>query len=893
MNLFGLGKHRHSRKGQQQEAGHPATARVSVPRGPKGSGLLRLVGWPMLASILAVALMAGALYQVLLVQEHEQTLQRFGGIYVRQFNQVVSVYMHEAELLQDRLATHDAQALALLTQHSPPEALQAQEVALAASMPYVQSLRIVPADFATSGQGDYQLSYSMQDLAATTLADGRPRTEISYLNGMLVMNLTRRLTPGTDQPGGAIIATIDMRPLRDALRGIDADAGFFSLQQQLPPDKDWHEVLNQGNSQWQQGEPLAEMVMGNNQWRIRFWASPALTDNGPLSLLIIKILAAGLLLLITGQAVAQWRTEQVLHDESTRLLTFSQSLFATSMAISQRFTLPLFDHLAEDLKRLYLESRPRSGAGGKDSGPTLADDDDLALSDPLFTHVGVSLSEADESALEGLAPDVREQAQAALARADEATAPTAAQAGHAQEGYSPEGYDAPQALFAGYDIRGNAALGLNVEFAQHLGRALGSEVMARGENSVLLARDARKTSPELTQGLSAGLRASGVDVIDLGQVPIGVLYHATQHLPARTGVMVTGSHNPPGDNGFKIVLSGLPASEEEMSGLRRRMREERYSTGKGRATQVDHASAYRDAIRQDVVMGRPMRVVIDAGNGVAGLVAQQVLTALGVNVIPLFCEPDPSFPNHHPDPADPENLNDLASAVFSNEAELGLAFDGDGDRLGIITASGKVIWPDRTLMLFSRQLLLTQPGSSVVFDVKCSRELPSYIGAQGGTPVMWQSGHLRIKQKMRELNAMLGGEFTGHFYFRDRWHGLDDAIYAAARLLELLSMENARADDVFATLPELHGTAEISVPVAAPGSFMEKFSRTVFDNGSINTVDGVRVDFPEGWGLLRASHTSSRLTARFEARNDEDLQKIQKLFRERIRAVDATVDVPF
>jgi phosphomannomutase/phosphoglucomutase len=421
----------------------------------------------------------------------------------------------------------------------------------------------------------------------------------------------------------------------------------------------------------------------------------------------------------------------------------------------------------------------------------------------------------------------------------------------------------------------------------------------KGLREIVIGRDGRLSGPELAAALAEGLREAGIDVVDIGAVPTPVVYYAAFRFNTGCGVAVTGSHNPPDYNGFKIVVGGETLSEGAIQDLYQRIASGALaSDGKGSMRQVDVAPDYMEKIVSDVLAERRLKVVVDCGNGIPGALAPQVLEGVGCDVVPLYCDVDGSFPNHHPDPSDPKNLEDLILAVRQTDADLGMAFDGDGDRLGVVTRSGEIIYPDRLLMLFARDVLSRQPGATIIYDVKCSNHLKSQILDAGGSPLMWRTGHSLIKAKMRETAAELAGEMSGHFFFKERWYGFDDGIYAAARLLEILAgdLQGRTPEEVFATLPKSVSTPELKIEMAEGEHyrFMDKFRQQAnFGEATLITIDGVRADWPDGWGLVRASNTTPVLVLRFEADNAVALKRIQQVFRKQLLAVDYALKMPF
>ena len=444
-------------------------------------------------------------------------------------------------------------------------------------------------------------------------------------------------------------------------------------------------------------------------------------------------------------------------------------------------------------------------------------------------------------------------------------------------------------IFKAYDIRGVVPATVNEEVAEALGRAFGSEALVLGERTVAVGRDGRLSGSALSAALIRGLVASGVDVIDVGMVTTPLLYFAASTL-ASSGIQITGSHNPKDYNGFKMVMAGRAIYGDDIQALRRRMTEENWvvPARSGSIRNINVLAPYRDRIVSDIKLQRPMKVVIDSGNGIAGASAPDIFRALGCEVIELFSEVDGTFPNHHPDPSKPENLKDLIAALQASDAELGLAFDGDGDRLGIVTKDGQNIYPDRQMMLFARDVLSRVPGGTIVFDVKCSQRLAPEIEAAGGVPLMYKTGHSLIKAKMKELDSPLGGEMSGHIFFKERWFGFDDGTYAGARLLEILS-KVADVGALLNGLPTSFSTPELNVACkeGEPHTVVaELIKLAAFPApAKISTIDGVRVDWPDGFGLIRASNTTPVLVLRFEGHSAEALKRIEADMLQLLRSV--------
>ena len=457
-------------------------------------------------------------------------------------------------------------------------------------------------------------------------------------------------------------------------------------------------------------------------------------------------------------------------------------------------------------------------------------------------------------------------------------------------------------VFKAYDIRGVVGKTIDERFALHLGRAFGSQALAEGERAVAVGRDGRLSGPGLVAALVRGLKSTGLDVVDLGAVTTPMLYYVAATRAAhgcRSGIMVTGSHNPKDYNGFKMVLAGRAIYGAEIQALRTRIEQGDYVKGRGRSARMDVAAEYSARIVGDARLARPMKIVVDSGNGIAGASAPGVLRALGCELRELYSEVDGSFPNHHPDPSKPENLVELTELVRTTDAELGLAFDGDGDRLGVVTKDGQIIYPDRQLMLLAQDVLSRQPGATVIYDVKCTQRLAPAIRAAGGVPLMWKTGHSLVKAKMKETGAPIAGEMSGHIFFGERWYGFDDATYTAARLLEILS-RHKDPSRVLNRLPTSYSTPELNVPcaegehhaVVAELQARVAAGRLSFGGGTVGTIDGLRVDFSDGFGLIRGSNTTPVLVLRFEGHTRRALRRIEMAMMAALRSVkpDAHVE---
>jgi phosphomannomutase/phosphoglucomutase len=454
----------------------------------------------------------------------------------------------------------------------------------------------------------------------------------------------------------------------------------------------------------------------------------------------------------------------------------------------------------------------------------------------------------------------------------------------------------PHEIFKAYDIRGIVNKTLTTDTTRQIGQAFGSEALSKNVDTVVIARDGRLSGPDLSAALSEGLLSSGCNVIDIGMVPTPVLYFATYQLNTGTGIMITGSHNPPEYNGLKMVMAGETLAGDRIQDLKQRILNKEFSSGRGQLTTEDIKSEYMQRILSEGRLSRELHAVVDCGNGVASEIAPELLSELGCKVTPLFCETDGNFPNHHPDPSQPDTLTDLIQSMHDTGADIGLAFDGDGDRLGVVTPDGKIIWPDRQLILFAQDILRQTPGAHIIYDVKCSQTVEAEIRRAGGKPEMWKTGHSFIKARLRETGAELAGEMSGHVFFNDHWYGFDDGLYAAVRLLHILANDARNATEVFADLPDTVNTPELGLTMDEGEHYKlmdELIANASFPDARVNKIDGLRVDFDNGFGLVRASNTTPKLVLRFEADDETNLEAIMERFRNLINKTRPGLSLPF
>lgn len=636
---------------------------------------------------------------------------------------------------------------------------------------------------------------------------------------------------------GNLLIRLPIKYLQQALNHADSFLGRTRIYQDIPRGKPiLITTLGEGID-----TPLIKQYVDKSNWHITFSPSRDLLNNASVDPVPVTLICA----------------------------IVSVCLSLLSYFLSRRFV----DMPAPAPAPKQARNAPRTADA--DTDPTAPAE---LHSDDIFD---IDLSSEDEDLLGLAAAPVRQP-----------SAPTEATM-EVQE----EVIDCPAQIFRAYDIRGIVDTEITADLAFQIGQAIGSEILYQGQDSTFVACDGRVHSPALMQQLIDGITYTGCHVISLGAVPTPLLYFATStDTTTNSGVMVTASHNPAEYNGFKVVINGTTLAGEAIQTLRRRIVNREIHSGNGRFSSMDISARYIERVFSDVALAGPIKVVLDAGNGITGEIAPRLFEELGCEVIPLYCDVDGTFPNHEADPSRAENLADLAAKVQETDADLGLAFDGDGDRLGVVTQSGNIIWPDRLLMLFAKDIVTGHPGCDVLFDVKCSRELNNLVASYGGRPIMWKTGHSNMKAKMVETGALIGGELSGHIFIKDRWYGFDDGMYAGARLLEIMTLRDQSLDDIFTSFPALPSTPEIKVPVdeSIKFSLIESLISTgQFENGNFTTLDGLRVDFAKGWGLVRASNTSPALTLRFEGESESVIHELQQLFKRELLKINPDLMIPF
>ena len=742
-----------------------------------------------------------------------------------------------------------------------PSAIKAEEAVIQQRVAGLLQVRLLPRDASQPDPaGAAPLGYAGLDLLRRTVDSGRPsaaeihqiKSGAPYLAMALPVNVAGR-------NAGVLFAAWDMR----FLVGLLEQSPAFQGRLQLVQGGDGGYVLAKGPGG--QDGPLTEgaVEVPDSIWKVSYGTDPDTGGMGGLLTMASVVAAGGLALLLS--VFLQWRAlARDLRADMGTLVNLGEAILRRENGAARQAQVASTRDAIALLSQYARESREMPATAAAPAVRRAVPMGGL----PQSRTQGMEVEELDSDPAELLAARPRK---------------------------APK-IDIPDTLFRAYDVRGVVGQALTGPFAELLGQAVATLVQEQGGHRVAVARDARPSSPQLAEALVRGLNAGGCDVLDIGQAPTPLLYFAMHTQPVQAGVVVTGSHNPADYNGFKIVIGDRVLDGDELLALRRRMLEGVFSQGNGSIERVDLVAEYVEAVVREVQLARPLKVVVDAGNGVAGDLAVATLEALGCEVVPLFCEPDGSFPNHHPDPSQPDNLASLMLEVQAQDADIGIALDGDGDRLGVIDNTGANVWPDSILMLLAADILGRHPGVDILYDVKSSRHLASFILGHGGRPIMWKSGHSRMRAKMLETGALLGGEFSGHLFIKERWFGFDDAVYAAVRVLELLALEPRGASELFAELPSSPSTPEYHL-MLEEGQSRELMraldAHKVFDDARLVELDGLRVEFGSGWGLIRPSNTTPSLTFRFEADDERSLEEIKSRFRDLLRRVAPDMQAPF
>jgi len=792
----------------------------------------------------------------------------------------VSRYVHVVDVV-----AQDPGIVSILMSGDASAALTRQRE-LAAAMGARRVLLIVEGS-APQRLGQYpQLSYAELDMLLQAQTGRAPLVESHQPGKDLHHFDVVRAVTSKDQIVGYILVSFDHSELLHELNSVVIPGGRLELHQHIDGGRDVQLIgLGEGVNNLQR-LPLTSGV-NSTRWQLMYWPSEKYWQvfgadwRITFWLTIAEVLAVVALLL----AIFRRHIERVILQDAALFYSFMRDRVSGQwMGKDYTPALKEFIPALEKLKSMNLAGNTHRRVPRRKNLAKHGDVDESMLDDP------VALAQEKEQFDQSYVNLIYQNRDAELLEAADV-----------DDGYQPRPKSDPsteveRSIFRAYDIRGVVDETLTADHAYQIGRAIGSEAWVRGEQSVIVARDGRLSGPKLGEALIKGLRDSGRDVIDIGRVPTPILYFATHYLSSRSGVMVTGSHNPARYNGFKVVLKGETLSESAIRALYDRIINDDFTMGEGTLTSQDITSDYIARVVADAKPKRSLKIVVDCGNGVAGSVAPTLLRAIGCDVTELYCEVDGHFPNHHPDPSQPDNLLDLIAEVKNSDADLGLAFDGDGDRLGVVDAGGNIIWPDRQMMLYAKDVLKNNPGAQVIYDVKCSSHLQHEIESHGGCGMMWKSGHSLIKHKMAETGALLAGEMSGHIFFADRWYGFDDALYTSARLLEIISQFEERSSTIFKTLPGGVSTPELmlNLPEGANFEYMDRLVQSAdFAGADLINIDGIRAEYEGGWGLVRASNTTPSLVFRFEAENSDLLSRIQAVFRDELMHLDSTLKLPF
>jgi len=754
--------------------------------------------------------------------------------------------------------------------HSPAlgAALASQDPAViaqaAGAVPLIGGLQGVrlnlPGQAKVDQQGAAPINFAVLDMISRAERGVATPPEAYKVNGRWwIYNVATVQQSSTSPVLGTLVLAFEMQPLTQAMVLPDAEFGQLRLQQSVLGSPA-QALVEQGSNASATRYPYAT---ANPNWRLEFSPGPLFQPPFAWSSLGLMMLAAAIAIGCAALAVrlAQRQLYGRIEADARQLEQLLDELSGGKAVKAFGLSLAPLNGLAQGLARLSLRERTAQPTDSTPAVPVPAPASDN-WTNPIFQDTDMLELDVADPVVE--ASDL----------------PPAL----------------PHGIFRAYDIRGIVGSTLNADTAYWVGRAVGAQSLAMGEANVNVGRDGRLSGPELVQPLIQGLVDAGCHVSDVGLVPTPALYYANHVLSGRSGVMLTGSHNPPDYNGFKVVIAGDTLANEQILALHQRLVHNDLTQGQGSVEKVEILERYVAQIRDDIVLTRRLKVVVDCGNGAGAVVAPQLIQTLGCEVIPLFCEVDGHFPNHHPDPSKAANLQALIAKVSETGADLGLAFDGDADRVGVVTNTGRIIHPDRLLMLFARDVLSRNPGADVIYDVKCTRRLGPLIKEHGGRPVMWKTGHSLIKKEMKRTGALVAGEMSGHIFFKERWFGFDDGIYSAARLLEILSRENLSAEDVFAAFADDVSTPELNIPVTEDNKFSiidALHHGAQWGDAQLTLIDGVRVDYPRGWGLVRASNTTPVLVTRFEAEDAEELERIQGVFRTQLLKVAPDLHLPF
>lgn len=746
---------------------------------------------------------------------------------------------------------------------------------------------LLPSDNSPDRSVSPHMGYADLELVKNTFL--KPR--LPLIQGEQGENRHMAITQGIEQDGkiiAVILASVDFTDLQNNFNLLAEEQVYTELKQADVV------LFSHGSADIKATGKLIQVKVNNTAWVISSWYQ----DNFNLmqiKLVLGIILGSAIISCLAGYIGFRLLCSLLIHDQRS-ILSLCKDLIEGRHGGNYPVKLKVMSGIISSLFQFKHEQDIFA------TKAVYAQDNIRPSGEPSFSSnqlVGIEVKDADSEEIDTLVslPESFEQASQAETEAEPVIPPLPT--GDKPDNAAEKKSSPSDVIFKAYDIRGIVDQTLTQDIVFDLGRAIGSEAVDKGISTLIIARDGRISSPALSKVLSDGILLTGTNILDIGTVPTPVLYFVAHHHDFHSGVMLTGSHNPANYNGLKIVLAGETLAGDRIKALKNRIDTGNlYSNKLGKITQNSmFTNEYIGIISEDIHIARPMKVVVDAGNGVAGEIAPVLLRTLGCEVIELFCNIDGSFPNHHPDPSKPQNLKDLIAAVEENQADIGFAFDGDGDRLGVVDSFGNIIWPDRQMMLFSKSILAKKPGSEIIYDVKCSRNLPAQIIRNGGTPTIWKTGHSLMKAKLKQSGAIFAGEMSGHLFFNDRWFGFDDGLYSAARLIEILSEDSRASAMVFAEFPNSPNTPELNIELEEGENFaiMEQLflSPNLPKKGRITDIDGLRIDFTDGFGLVRASNTTPSLVVRFEGETEEVLVRIQELFRQLILEIKPDIALPF
>lgn len=837
------------------------------PQGFSVSGnLVRRTGLITLLMAL-VPVLVGFAY-LLLVREVDVQKDQVTRISQTLAQQQADRVTHELNQLEQRLqmAATSPLALAAVISNDPAD-IPLVEKTMLDYFPGAHGLRLIELDErGTAGLEESNLglrNHIEVDLLRRTSQGEKTGPESYRFEDRWLTSLARQVIhPRTGAQQAVILATFDNSMLTDLLQRAEPDSGRSTLQQLYSKGNfnraDDIAIAGEGDRQMFS----SSVELNEGKWVLVFTPSAVLLEQLSFSSTpIMAVMSVAIFALVLSSGLALIMVQRGLARQVAQIGKAAENRAETVLEMPE--LLPLARKLRQTSQRAV------SKGGSTRKGKKQALEGHLA--DPMFQKTSI----IDDDVFSDLPAN--------------APAPM-------EEAVLIEEYSVPAHIFRAYDIRGIADTELDSENVDLIGRGIATMATAQGQDSFIVACDGRNTSPRIKNALVKALLASGVDVLDIGSVPTPLLYFATHTLDCRNGIMVTGSHNPAEYNGLKIVIDRKAVAGEQIQALRELVESSKFIEGAGRLAKKDIMEEYVETVASDIAIAVPLKIVIDAGNGIGGAVVPLLMEELGCDLVPLYCEVDGDFPNHHPDPSVEENLRDLCARVVTEKADFGVALDGDADRLSVVNSRGEIIRNDKLLTIFAQDVVSRNPGADVLFDVKCSRHITQLVSRYGGRPIMWKSGHSFMKEKMQETGALLGGEFSGHMFFGERWYGFDDGLYALARLAEIVSASSEGLDGLLEEFPVTVNTAEIRIPVDEDEKFsiVEQLIKAGnFAPGKLIPLDGVRVDYSDGWGLVRASNTVPALTARFEADDQAALDRIKTQFREQLAVVDPALEPGF